>query len=153
VGGVAGRAANRPFDAPRFSAGTAVPDAISAWSPVVETAGDACARNRIRLSEIADSLHLVSAALERLPARGGTDGALTVALPQSSGEGIGCAESARGDVWHWLRLDHGQIAAAFPRDPGWALWPLAETAMAGGTADEVEMTLRSFGLAASPVDL
>ncbi|HXT79310.1 MAG TPA: hydrogenase expression protein HypE [Acetobacteraceae bacterium] len=153
VGGVAGRAANRPFDARRFSAGTAVPDAISAWSPVVETAGDACARNRIRLSEIADSLHLVSAALERLPARGGTDGALTVALPQTSGEGIGCAESARGDVWHWLRLDHGQIAAVFPRDPGWALWPLAERALVGAAAEECGLIRASFSLPASGMDL
>ena len=59
-------------------------------------------------------MRLVSAALGALP-----DGPVGVVLPPNSGEGIACAELIRGDVWHWLRLDHGQIAAVFPRDrPG-----------------------------------
>jgi len=100
------------------------------------------------MAQIADSIRLVRALLDEVP-----DGPITVALPAASGEGIGCAESVRGDVWHWLRLDHGQIAAAFPRDPGWALWPLADTAIAGCRTEEVGVILHSFGLAASPVDL
>ena len=54
---------------------------------------------------------------------------LSVPLPQASGEGIGWAEGFRGDIWHWLRLDGGQIAAAFMRDPSWLQWPLLEAAM------------------------
>jgi Ni,Fe-hydrogenase III large subunit len=149
AGGVAGRAAGRVFDARRFPPVDGAPGPAAA----TETGGDACARNRVRLAEIADSLHLVSAALESLPDKATAGGALTVALPQTSGEGIGYAESARGDVWHWLRLDHGQIAAAFPRDPGWALWPLAERAVAGGAVEDVALIRASFGLPASGMDL
>lgn len=110
--------------------------------------GDAAARGRFRLAEIADSTRMVRRLLENLP-----EGPVSAALPNASGEGVGCAESVRGGVWHWLRLDHGQIAAIFPRDPGWALGLLADLAAAGARAEDVETIMSSFGLAASPVDL
>jgi Ni,Fe-hydrogenase III large subunit len=142
AGGVVGRASGRAFDARRFDTACPTP------APCTERAGDVAARCRVRMAQIADSIRLVRTLLDELP-----EGSITVGLPADSGEGIGCAESVRGDVWHWLRIDHGQIAAAFPRDPGWALWPLAETAVAGCRTEEVDVILHSFGLAASPVDL
>ena len=102
----------------------------------------------LRIFEISESLRLVGAALDALP-----DGPLTVALPQVSGEGIGCAESIRGDVWHWLRLDHGQIAAVFTRDPGWALWPLAELVLENASAGDAGLIRASLALPASGMDL
>ncbi len=98
--------------------------------------------------EIEESLRLIGSALEILP-----PGPLAVALPQVSGEGIGCAELLRGDIWHWLRLDHGQIATAFPRDPGWALWPLAERLLEGAAAEDVDLIRASLALPASGMDL
>ncbi len=142
AGGVVGRASGRAFDARQFDAVCPTP------APCTDHAGDVAARSRVRMAQIADSIRLLRALLDSVP-----DGAISVALPAGSGEGIGCAESVRGDVWHWVRLDHGQIAAVFPRDPGWALWPLAETAIAGSRPEEVDVILQSFGLAASPVDL
>ncbi|HEY1932151.1 MAG TPA: hydrogenase expression protein HypE [Acetobacteraceae bacterium] len=142
AGGVVGRAAGRAFDVRRFD------PACPAPTPPEEHVGDAATRGRVRLAQIADGIRLVRAVLAALP-----EGPVSVALPTASGEGIGCAESVRGDVWHWLRLDHGQIAAAFTRDPGWSLWPLAEAAIAGARVEEADAILHSFGLAASPVDL
>ena len=144
AGGVVGRAAGRSADARRFDPTYAA----AAPARCLERASDASARCRVRMALIADSMRLVGTLLDTLPG-----GAVSVPLPTASGEGIGCAESIRGDVWHWLRLDHGQIAATFPRDAGWALWPLAEIAMAGRSVEEAEVILRSFGLAASAVDL
>ncbi|MDR3538126.1 MAG: hydrogenase expression protein HypE [Acetobacteraceae bacterium] len=141
AGGVAGRASGRRFDARQLR------DERSVTAPI-DTTGDAAARCRLQLVEIESSLRLLGRLLDTLP-----DGGTSVALPMLSGEGIGCAESARGDVWHWLRLDHGQIAAAFPRDPGWALWPLAEWAMQGAALEDVPAIQRSFGLTASGADL
>jgi Ni,Fe-hydrogenase III large subunit len=142
VGGVVGRASGRRFDARWMGSGRSE----SAAGGI--TAGDAAARQSLRMIEIEDSLRLVSAALGALP-----EGAVTVALPAVSGEGIGCAESVRGDVWHWLRLDRGQIAAVFPRDPGWVLWPLAERVLETAAADDVALLRASFGLPASGMDL
>jgi Ni,Fe-hydrogenase III large subunit len=144
-GGVAGRASGRAFDARTvFSPGYAV----LAPRLAILTQGDAAARQHLRIFEIEESLRLVSAALDML-----TDGPLTIALPQVSGEGIGCAESIRGDVWHWLRLDHGQIATAFVRDPGWALWPLAERVLENAAADDADLIRASLALPASGMDL
>jgi Ni,Fe-hydrogenase III large subunit len=145
VGGVVGRASGRAFDVRSlFSPG------YGALSPrlAVRSDGDAAARQHLRIFEIEESLRLISLALDALP-----DGPVTVALPQVSGEGIACVESIRGDVWHWLRLDHGQIAAAFPRDPGWALWPLAERVLENATADDADLIRTSFALPASGMDL
>jgi Ni,Fe-hydrogenase III large subunit len=145
VGGVAGRAAGLAFDVR-----AAFPAGYAALSPKVATriAGDAAARQQVRLQEVAESLRLVSAMLDAVP-----DGPLTVALPQVSGEGIACTESSRGDIWHWVRLDHGQIAAAFPRDPGWALWPVAERVMESAAIEDTDLLRASLALPASAVDL
>jgi Ni,Fe-hydrogenase III large subunit len=110
--------------------------------------GDAARRCRHRLRAIERD---TEAALERindLP-----EGPLNAALPQESGEGLGKATTANGDVWHWLGLDHGQIAAAFARDPGWPLWPMAEAALTGSDAADAALILASFALPVSGMDL
>ncbi|HEY4043425.1 MAG TPA: hypothetical protein VGM32_16475 [Rhodopila sp.] len=145
AGGVVGRASGYGFDlrtvfAPGYQ--------DIAANLVVGTVGDSAARQQLRIREIEESLRLIGSAFEILPA-----GPVTVALPPVSGEGIGCAESIRGDIWHWLRLDHGQIAAAFPRDPGWALWPLAEHVLGHSAADDINLIRASFALPASGPDL
>jgi Ni,Fe-hydrogenase III large subunit len=145
VAGIVGRASGHAFDVrSAFAQGYGV----LAPRLAVRADGDAAARQHLRIFEIEESLRLASAALDTLPG-----GPVTVALPQVSGEGIGCAESIRGGVWHWLRLDHGQIAAVFPRDPGWALWPLAERVLEDAAADDIDLIRASFALPASGMDL
>ena len=145
AGGIAGRAAGRAVDTR-----SALMPAYSHLPPaqVTQTAGDSAARQAVRIDEIEDSLRLIGSALDALPA-----GPVAESLPQTSGEAIACAESSRGDVWHWLRLDHGQIAAAFPRDPGWVLWPLAEAALTGAMAEDADLIRTSLALPASGMDL
>jgi Ni,Fe-hydrogenase III large subunit len=145
AGGVAGRASGRVFD---VRAAFAMDPASLVPRVAVLADGDAASRQRLRIFEIEESLRLIGLALQSLP-----DGPVSVALPQISGEGIACAESIRGDVWHWLRLDHGQIAAVFTRDPGWALWPVAETVLQNAEAEDVDLIRASFLLPASGMDL
>jgi Ni,Fe-hydrogenase III large subunit len=144
AGGVVGRAVGHGFDARVADPAYAALGLVRA----MDHAADAAARCRVRLAEIADSLRMLRALLRQLP-----DGPVSVVLPTASGEGIGAAESLRGTVWHWLRLDHGQIAAAFPCDPGWTLWPLAEAAIASGPAEDVAMIRLSCCLPVSGLDL
>lgn len=110
--------------------------------------GDAAQRCRVRLRAIDRDTGAAIDLLTDLP-----EGQLAVVLPLESGEGLGKAASARGDIWHWLRLDHGQIAAVFPRDPGWALWPLAEAALASSEARDAGSICASLGLPVSGMDL
>jgi Ni,Fe-hydrogenase III large subunit len=146
AGGVIGRAAGRAFDARR------VPGygPYASLAPVVPVlvAGDADARTRLRLAEIGESMRLMRALLDALP-----PGPISVPLPADSGEGVGFAESARGDVWHWLRLDHGQIASVFMRDPGWAHWVLFEAIAPSARTADLPLIQASFDLASSGVDL
>ncbi len=100
------------------------------------------------VNEIGESTRLVRNLLAGMP-----EGALSVPLPAESGEGIGFAASPIGDVWHWLRLDHGQIASVFMCDPGWTQWRLLEAAMAGGQLDDLRLTIASLRLTSSGMDL
>jgi Ni,Fe-hydrogenase III large subunit len=146
AGGVIGRASGRDFDARRFPGYG--PYASLALSVPVLAAGDADARTRLRLKEIGESIRLLRALLDALP-----PGPVSVPLPADSGEGVGFAESARGDVWHWLRLDHGQIASVFARDPGWAHWPLFEAIAPSARMADLPLIQASFDLACSGMDL
>jgi Ni,Fe-hydrogenase III large subunit len=146
AGGVIGRAAGRAGDV-RLSPGYR-PYALLAPPVPMPAAGDADARTRLRLTEIGDSIRLLRALLEALP-----PGPVSVPLPAGSGEGVGFAEAAHGDIWHWLRLDHGQIATVFMRDPAWAHWPLLEMIAPGAQLADLPLILASFDLATSGVDL
>jgi Ni,Fe-hydrogenase III large subunit len=146
AGGPVARSAGRDVDA-RCWPGYAPYDALSFAVPLL-TEGDVDARIRLRLLEIDESLVLLDRLLARLP-----DGAIVVPLPAASGEGIGVAETFRGDAWHWLRLDHGVIAAAFARDPSWAHWPLLEAAVRDTVIADFPLCNRSFNAAYSGVDL
>jgi Ni,Fe-hydrogenase III large subunit len=144
--GVAARAAGRAGDL-RVSPGYPPYPALSP-APSGLAVGDAAARMQVRLTEIGESIRLANELLASLP-----EGAVSVALPPASGEGLGFAEGPNGDVWHWLRLDHGQIASVFMCDPAWVHWRLLEAMMAGGLADGLKLTMASLGLSSSGVDL
>jgi Ni,Fe-hydrogenase III large subunit len=110
--------------------------------------GDVDARVRVRGIELGESIKLLRALLGALP-----EGPLMVALPMTSGEGLGWAEGFRGDIWHWLRLDGGQIASAFMRDPSWLQWPLVQAAMRGNIVADFPLCNKSFNCSYSGVDL
>ncbi len=155
AGGVIGRAAGRnpnpllPLPLREGAGGGVAGGRVAGGGIAGEGgAGDAAARASVRLTDIAESIRLLRALLLAVP-----EGAVSVPLPHDSGEGVGCSEAARGDIWHWLRLDHGQIASVFMRDPAWAQWPVLEAALARLQAEDLPLILASFGLTSSGVDL
>ena len=111
-------------------------------------AGDAETRARDRLGAIEAGIRRAHDLLGAVP-----EGAVSVPLPAASGEGIGSADGPGGEIWHWLRLDYGQIASVFLCDPAWAQWPLLEAVMAGAQVEDLPLILASFGLSSSGVDL
>ena len=147
AGGVVGRAAGRATDVRSMPGYPPYLDAPHS-TPSMPLSGDAAGRTRLRLAEIVDSIRLLRGLLPALP-----EGAVSVPLPAESGEGIGFAEGPNGDIWHWLRLDHGQIASVFMRDPAWSHWPLLEAVAADTQAEDLPMLQASFGLSSSGVDL
>ncbi len=142
--GTVGRAAGIAVDA-RHSPGY---PPYPAATPPVRSGGDVASRLQLRLQEMSVSLDLVRDWLGSLP-----PGPVSVTLPSLSGEGLAVAESPRGAIWHWLRLDSGLIASAFAADPSWRLWPLQEAACAGAALDDLALIDRSFACARSGMDL
>ena len=112
------------------------------------TRGDAAARLAVRLAELRESCRLLGTLLADLP-----EGAVVTTLPLVAGEGIGWAEGPHGDCWAWLRLEGGQIAGAFLRDPAWLHLPLLEDAMHGTDLSDFAIAHASFGLSHAGMDL
>ena len=95
-----------------------------------------------------ESARLLRHVLPRLP-----EGALIERLDAISGEGLGWAEGFRGDIWHWVRVEGGQITAAFMADPSWRQWPLLEVAVEGNIVADFPLCNKSFNCSYSGVDL
>jgi len=143
-GGFVGRAAGRGFDLRQMPGYAPYHNVVV---PVLTTA-DVDGRFRIRASEISESIRLLRELLNSLP-----EGPLSVSLTLASGEGIGWAEGFRGDIWHWLRLEAGQISAVFMRDPSWLQWPLLQAAIYGNIVADFPLCNKSFNCSYSGVDL
>lgn len=105
-------------------------------------------RLSLQLADIGECVRLLRIGLADLP-----PGAVNVAIPSESGEGLGVANGPRGDIWHWLQLDSGVVAANFARDPAWLQWPLAEAACSGASLSGVPSILRSFIPVSSGLEL
>ena len=145
-GGVVGRSAGRKDDA-RFRPGYPPYARPSAVLPA-PSAGDVEARLHLRFEEIRDSNMMLRGWLANLPL-----GPFNGGVPFTSGEGLGVGEGPHGDIWHWLRLDAGNIATSFVRDPRWLHWPVIEEACAGAALGDLPLILRSFSPAASGLEL
>ena len=145
-GGPAGRASGRGDDLRRAPGYRPYHDLNV--PPIGEMAGDAAARLAVLLAELRDSVRMLRTLLADLPG-----GESVVGLPMVSGEGIGWAEGPRGDIWTWVRLEGGQVAGAFLRDPGWLVLPLLEAAMAGVAVEDWAVARASFGVSHAGMDL
>jgi Ni,Fe-hydrogenase III large subunit len=146
--GVVGRASGRNIDA-RKTPGYAPYDRLAFTVPVL-TAGDVNARVWIRISEVEQSLALIEQILERLP-----DGPIATTLDggNAAAEGLGVAESFRGDVLAWVRLDGPRVGRCHLRDPSWFQWPLLEAAIEGNIVADFPICNKSFNCSYSGHDL
>ncbi len=146
AGGYVGRASAQAQDA-RLIPGYP-PYLDLAFDLPVQHEGDVAARIRVRLDEIMESIRLVRAMLDNLPA-----GPLAIPLPPGSGMGLGVAESFRGPVWHWLNIDNGAIIAAFAADASALHWPLLEYAATTGILADFPLINKSINGSYAGVDL
>ncbi len=146
AGGFVGRASGRRVDA-RVTPGYAPYIGLDLRVPV-ETDGDIAARVRVRLAELAESARLIRLLLHNLP-----EGHIAIAPPSGTGTGLGVAESFRGPVWHWLKIDSGTIVDAFAADASALHWPLLEHAALNGILADFPLINKSMNSSYSGVDL
>jgi Ni,Fe-hydrogenase III large subunit len=146
--GYVGRASARNFDARKIPAYPPY-NQLDFTIPVL-TAGDVNARIWIRIREVEQSLELIEQILSRLP-----DGPVANSLDggTAAGEGLGLAESFRGDVFVWVRIDERRIARCHLRDPSWFQWPLLEAAIEGNIVADFPLCNKSFNCSYAGHDL
>jgi Ni,Fe-hydrogenase III large subunit len=147
AGGYVGRASGRAFDTRRDLSYPPY-DQLSFETPMLED-GDVDARVWIRIREVEQSLSLIGAILDQLPA-----GPTRTPMPVAAGEGMALVEGFRGDVLVWLRLDdQDRIARCHLRDPSWLQWPLLEAAIEGNIVADFPLCNKSFNCSYSGHDL
>jgi Ni,Fe-hydrogenase III large subunit len=146
AGGFVGRASGRAFDARK--AFPYPPYDRLDFSTPTRVEGDVNARVWVRIEEVRESLGLIEQIVAALPA-----GPTRVDLPEGSGEGLALVEGFRGDVFAWVRADHGRVEQAFLRDPSWFQWPLLEAAIEGNIVADFPLCNKSFNCSYAGVDL
>ena len=145
--GYVGRASGRCFDV-RKTPGYAPYNELDFDVPVL-TEGDVNARVWVRIREVEQSLALIEQIVARLP-----EGPIDAPLHMASGEGLGIAESFRGDILVWLRLGgDGRVERCHLRDPSWFQWPLLEAAIEGNIIADFPLCNKSFNCSYAGHDL
>jgi Ni,Fe-hydrogenase III large subunit len=148
AGGYVGRASGRAFDARK--ALRYAPYGELSFEVPTRDAGDVDARVWIRIEEVEQSLSLIEQIMQRLP-----DGAIQAEIKPAGEprEGLGLAESFRGDVLVWVRLDGERVARCHLRDPSWFQWPLLEVVIEGNIVADFPLCNKSFNCSYSGHDL
>ncbi len=110
-----------------------------------EEAGDAQARTRVRWHEIDESFHLIEQVLPRLPQRAEPT-ELRVPVGEPSGQGIGWAEAAQGEVLYVVDLARGRITRCWPRSASLHNLSLFHEVFVGDILTDFPFIEASFGL-------
>jgi Ni,Fe-hydrogenase III large subunit/Ni,Fe-hydrogenase III component G len=148
LAGLAGRASGQAHDLRADL--PAEPYGALKVKKVVYQAGDVAARVNARFDEISESLHLIGAIVEGMPA-----GEVRVGLPEAreGAFGVGWIEGWRGAVLVALEAGAGgRIRRCHAHDPSWHNWPLIEHAVMGNIVPDFPLINKSFNLSYSGVD-
>ena len=147
--GLAGRASGQAHDL-RVQHPAAPYDELDVRM-VTQSAGDVAARVAVRFAEIFESLRLVRAIVERMPA-----GDVLTPLPmlKRPASGVGWVEGWRGDVFIALAAGSGNtIERVHPHDPSWQNWPVVEHAALNNIVPDFPLINKSFNLSYAGHDL
>ena len=111
--------------------------------------GDAMARLRVRFVEIAESLHIIRQAFERLDKYGPE---LRAELRPESGTAFGWAEAPMGELVYWVELDGGRVRTVRISSPSLRNWPVFAASFRGDVLTDFSFIEHSFGLTPAGAD-
>ena len=118
---------------------------------VTRSEGDVAARVAVRFDEVLESLRLMRAIVDAMPAG---DLCAEVPAPPAHATGLGYVEGWRGPVLLALTSGPGgTIRRCHPHDPSWSNWPVLEHAVIGNIVPDFPLINKSFNLTYSGHDL
>ena len=115
----------------------------------VREAGDAHARQQLRIAEVENSIELMLELLQRLPG-----GALsTQCRPSSGSEGLGWSESPRGSLYYAVHIDEaGRLARVKIKSPSFSNWRVFPFTVHDSNMMDYAINEASFGLTIAGCD-
>lgn len=123
--------------------------AALALEVITETAGDVAARFKVRAREFEESLRIIREVLKNLP-----EGAILNPVRAKAGSALGWAESWRGGVIDWVKLDgEGRIERCAISDPSFCNWALFSELAPGNIVPDFPLCNKSLNLSYSGTDL
>jgi formate hydrogenlyase subunit 5 len=113
--------------------------------------GDALARQRVRIDEIAGSFHLVRQAIDRLGEDAGPHQSRGAVVEEVSGEALGWAEAPQGEVLYLVRVEEGRLVRVKPRSASFHNLALFGAAFPNDILTDFAFIEASFGLSIAGV--
>jgi len=108
------------------------------WDVITQEEGDVFAKLIVRVLEMLESVKIIEQCLDKMP-EGPIDANVKEIPP---GEGIGCAEAPRGEVFHYVRSDGTNRPVRHKvRAPSYMNVASNKVAAAGGTISDAAITL------------
>ena len=108
------------------------------WDVITQEEGDVFAKLIVRVLEMLESVKIIKQCLDKMP-KGPIDANVKEIPP---GEGIGCAEAPRGEVFHYVRSDGTNRPVRHKvRAPSYMNVASNKVAAAGGTISDTAITL------------
>jgi Ni,Fe-hydrogenase III large subunit len=115
----------------------------------VREAGDAHARQQLRIAEVDNSIELILELLAKLPG-----GALsTHCRPSPGSEGLGWSESPRGSLYYAVHIDNaGRLARVKIKSPSFSNWRVFPFTVHDSNMMDYAINEASFGLTIAGCD-
>jgi Ni,Fe-hydrogenase III large subunit/Ni,Fe-hydrogenase III component G len=146
--GVAGRASGVDLDVRRDHPYAAYSN--MEWRVPLYQEGDVLRRAQVRVEEVFESLSMIRAAVENLPA--GPHRAPARPLPPDRCA-LGAVEGWRGEILYWVRTGaNGRLERVKVKDPSLNNWPALVEAVKGNIIADFPVINKSFNLSYSGTD-
>jgi formate hydrogenlyase subunit 5 len=143
--GPVGRASGQVEDV-RLARPYAAYDRLGHRLAELHSQGDALARQRVRIDEIAGAFHLVRQAVDRLDELAHPATQWCVPLRRSSGEALGWAEAPQGEVLYLMAMEDGRLLRVKPRSASFHNLGLFHAAFPNDILTDFAFIEASFGL-------
>ncbi|MEZ0347534.1 MAG: hydrogenase-4 subunit G [Thermus sp.] len=118
------------------------------FTPVVRQGGDVLARAQVYAEDAVAALDHARGFLSRLP-----EGPLAWDPAPGEGEAMARVEAGRGEVFWFVRIEEGRVAAAEGVDPSFKNWRALELAVRGEGLPDFPLCNKSFDLSYAGNDL
>jgi len=113
--------------------------------------GDVSARTKVKINQLLNSFSIIKASFDYISLM--EDKKMAVPYSIKDGEAFGYAESNRGNIVDFVKIEDGKIVRFKPRDPSFMNWQAIQFAVLGDVIGDFPLTNKSLNLSYAGNDL